>query len=434
MKNFTKLFLLLITLLFAKSTIAQITLPITFETPGIIYSQIDFAGGRTTILPNPNPSGINTSVSVLQMVKDSDQVYGGSKIELAGFIDFTNLNALKMKVHCPRVNVGILVKFEGPGAQTADNIVFPTVANQWEELTWNFPNLPNNTYNAITFIYDLGIFGNSGPDFTFYQDDISLAQVAGPAQLTLPVTFDDAGTTYGFTDFGGTFTESVVDPANASNTVAKTIRGGTAETYAGTTIGTGGLGFAIPIPFTASNRKMFARVYAPAAGIPVRFKVEVSGQPTQSVETQTLTTVANAWETITFDLNNQASGTAQFDASFPYNVASIFFNFDVPGSVAGVQTYYWDDVNFGNAVGISTLSNDLISIYPNPVSDRITIQLSNELKNSNSTYKIVDLTGRIIASGILNVSEIDVNQLLNGIYSLQINTEKGLINKTFVKQ
>ena len=48
------------------------------------------------------------------------------------------------------------------------------------------------------------------------------------------------------------------------------------------------------------------RVWAPAAGIPIRLKVEDAADPTKSVETEATTTVANAWETLTFDFANQA--------------------------------------------------------------------------------------------------------------------------------
>jgi gas vesicle protein len=73
-------------------------------------------------------------------------------------------------------------------------------------------------------------------------------------------------------------------------------------------------------------------------------KVEDPNDPTKSVETQTLTTLANSWETITFDFANQAPGTAAINFSYTYKKLSVFFNFGTTGGVAGEKTYYFDDV------------------------------------------------------------------------------------------
>ena len=88
------------------------------------------------------------------------------------------------------------------------------------------------------------------------------------------------------------------------------------------------------------------RVYSPDAGIKVRLKVEDAADPTRSVETEATTTVANNWETLTFDFANQAAGTAALNLAYTYKKASIFFNFGVTGATAGAKTYYFDDVAF----------------------------------------------------------------------------------------
>ena len=55
----------------------------------------------------------------------------------------------------------------------------------------------------------------------------------------------------------------------------------------------------------------------------------------RSVETEATTTVANAWETLTFNFANQAAGTAPLNLAYTYNKVSIFFNFGVTGATAG---------------------------------------------------------------------------------------------------
>lgn len=162
------------------------------------------------------------------------------------------------------------------------------------------------------------------------------------SQINLPVNFDAPGFDYTVTDFGNNISVMVNDPKNSANKVQKTTKPSGAQTWAGTTIGTG-LGFATPIPLTATATQMSIRVYSPAAGIPVRLKIEDHNDPTKSVETQVNSTVANNWETLIFNFSNPVSGTSPINLGYTYDKASVFFDFGNPGSG---KVFYWDDVKF----------------------------------------------------------------------------------------
>jgi hypothetical protein len=69
------------------------------------------------------------------------------------------------------------------------------------------------------------------------------------------------------------------------------------------------------------------------------------------VETEDTTTMANAWETLTFDFTQHMPGTPPIDYANTYDLVSIFFNFGTDGATAGAQTYYADDVVFTGAPG-----------------------------------------------------------------------------------
>ncbi len=188
---------------------------------------------------------------------------------------------------------------------------------------------------------------------TYYFEDLSYPTAAaaggggGGTTAGLPVTFDSSAVTYTLTGFGGAEDATVVaDPAGGTNKVAKVIKSATAELWAGTTVSTGANQSIATIPFTATARTMTVRVYAPAAGKPVRLKVEDAADPTKSVETEALTTAAGAWQTLTFNFANQAAGTAAINLSTTYNKASIFFNFGTTGAAGGGGTWYFDDLNF----------------------------------------------------------------------------------------
>ena len=70
------------------------------------------------------------------------------------------------------------------------------------------------------------------------------------------------------------------------------------------------------------------------------------------METEAVTTRANAWETLTFDFANPVAGTPALNPAFTYNRVIIFFNFGVTGATAGAQTYYFDDVTFIGGGGL----------------------------------------------------------------------------------
>ncbi|MBL0277571.1 MAG: Ig-like domain-containing protein [Anaeromyxobacter sp.] len=183
---------------------------------------------------------------------------------------------------------------------------------------------------------------------------------AALTQMSLPVSFDAATVNYGLVGFGGAEDSTIVaDPTNAANQVAKVVKSATAEVWAGTTVtaldGLVQTGFSSKVPFDAANTRMTVRVYSPTAGIPVRLKVEDRLDQTRSVETEALTTVANAWETLTFDFTvPTVPPTAGLNLAYNYDKASIFFNFGVSGATSGAKTYYFDDVTFIGGVSVDT--------------------------------------------------------------------------------
>ncbi|MFT5764075.1 MAG: hypothetical protein ACI8X3_001503, partial [Saprospiraceae bacterium] len=168
MKNFTFLFFLLL----SSFGYAQLSLPIDFESTTISYDFVDFDGGTATVIANLQSSGINTSATVAQIVRDGGQPWSGSKLTLANPLDFSTNNTFSMKVFSPAAGIPILFKLEGSGTAAPEVITNTTVANAWETLTWDYTGQPSGTFTDLVFIFDLGTVGDGTASSTFLFDDV----------------------------------------------------------------------------------------------------------------------------------------------------------------------------------------------------------------------------------------------------------------------
>jgi exo-beta-1,3-glucanase (GH17 family) len=142
------------------------------------------------------------------------------------------------------------------------------------------------------------------------------------------------------------------------------------------------------IPFTASAQTLTLRVYATAANISVRIRVENSTGSATPVEAQAMTTMANAWQTLVFDfskpvstlttataaaINNGNAGApektstllasvspAMVDLTKVYNKVSVFFN---EGKAATSETYYFQNLYFSTPTtsGLRPLNPEVLA-------------------------------------------------------------------------
>jgi hypothetical protein len=259
-------------------------------------------------------------------------------------LTITNVDANTMFVEIESANddpVDLLLIANGSGAMISTED-FSVPGKISRTLTWMDP--PEDVVLNVLWS-KVSTDGN----WQLSPSDISVPFIAAcpPPELDpvdLPITFEEANVDYALADFGGNMSSIVVDPTDAGNMVVQSIKGDMAELWAGTTVGNNG--FANPIPFNPFETKLSVRVWSPDAGIPVRLKVEDAMDAAVSVETETMTTVASAWETLVFDFTNQVDGTPLLSFDANYTKASIFFNFGTTGAEQGEKTYYWDDVQF----------------------------------------------------------------------------------------
>ena len=392
---------------------SQILLPIHFESNQITTDDfINFDGGTGSVIENPYVNDQNLTGYVGQIIRNGGQIWAGSYLILADYLDFSSNTHISMNVYSPISDLTVKFKLEGDNGAQTERDTNTTVSNDWETLTWSFAGEPSNTYNKLVLMFDFGNIGDGSVNSTFYFDDItSFDPSGGLSQIDLPVTFEDPTVYYSVIDFEGNGPSTIVE--EGGNHYVQVIKTDASGTSAGVTIGTEE-GFATNIPVTNSDTKMYAHVYVDGTtqtGIPVRLKIENSNDPTQSVETEAFTTVAGDWEILEFDFNNEASGTAALNTTYPFNMASIFFNF---GSVGNNDiVYFFDNISFGSPISLG-LENQLIfeyKIYPNPTSSIINIQ------GNISDLKVIiyDVLGNVLMEGSAK-EKIDISFLNKGTY------------------
>lgn len=149
-------------------------LPLTFETPIAVNG---FGAAQGSIVANPDASGINLSANVAKMLKPSgSETWAGVAMSLNAPVDFSVQKKIKMKVYSPVAGIPVLLKFEKAGDNSVfmEKIVNTTVANQWEELTYDYEDSIDSSVNYQTVVVFFN-FGVSGDGSNYYFDDIKQA-------------------------------------------------------------------------------------------------------------------------------------------------------------------------------------------------------------------------------------------------------------------
>lgn len=301
--------------------------PINFETP---FDLSSFDGGGISLIANPDTNG-NPSSTVAEMIKGAGQVWAGSKITVPTPFNFDNETTVTIKVWSPRAGLNLLAKFEDAVpwpdvASTAEITATTTVANQWEDLTFDFAGIDTaiDWYNLV-LIMDNGTEGDGTSNYTIYLDDIS----------TDPVLDFEPKFTLDSFDGGGISVIANPDTnGNPSNMVAEMIKGA-GQVWAGSKI-------TAPEPFSFdSGTTLTIKVWSPRAGLNLLAKFEDAvpwPDVASTAEITATTTVANQWEDLTFDFTG-------IDTAIDwYNLVLIMDN-GTAGDGSSNYTIYIDDID-----------------------------------------------------------------------------------------
>ena len=320
-------------------------LPLDFESTALEYQFVDFDGGSSAKISNPQQAGINTSATVMKLVKGIGEVWAGSKIIMPKPIDVTTDRIIKLKVFSPVAGIRLLLKFEGEGSFFEKQSSPIQKANVWEELTFDFSaEVTNNLNNQMVFIFNFGEIGYGDAKSTFLIDDV--VQLTGNQPIlplpNLPLNFESAAIAYPFLDFDGGEVTVITNPypkgINASTKVGRMIKN-RGEDYAGSVIQMADL-----IDFS-KNKIIKMKVWSPAAGKKTVLKFEGDPNDFENIafETEAITTKTNEWEELIFDFSAPNLYPPVHNKS---TKIVFFFDFGSQGDGSVNSTYYFDDVSF----------------------------------------------------------------------------------------
>jgi hypothetical protein len=94
----------------------------------------------------------------------------------------------------------------------------------------------------------------------------------------------------------------------------------------------------------------------------------------------------------------------------------------------------YDTTSCTNVVisGINDLVSDIsISVYPNPTKGLLTIEKGNHILTK---VNVLNLTGEIVITTVLNKDNINVSELPSGVYILEMKTNEGTGYSKFIKE
>ena len=290
----------------------------------------DFGNASVSIIANPDISGINTSAKVAQFTKaNGAEVWAGSTITLDTPLDLVNFSKINVKTWSPKVGAVVKMKLENADASITHEVDINTsVANTWEQLSYDFSAAPAADYIKLVMFLD---FGNAGDGSVYYYDDFQLVDDSG-SSLSSPIqSFDGDAPT--LTPFGNAEIEIISNPdSSGENTTAKVAqftKASGAEVWAGVTLVTEVLDL-------TNYAKISLKSWSPKVGATVLVKLE-NADASIVHEVPMNTTVANAWETLVYDF----SGAAAAD----YVKVIVFYDF---GNTGDGSVYYYDEIKLTN--------------------------------------------------------------------------------------
>ncbi len=467
MNVFTKMLLLGAGLGLARPASAQ-TLLDNFETT----RQLGYpnnTGVLTQNQANPGTNTVNPSPTCARYVREVTNSYdilvmkpAAAPGRFASVADYAaGTKRIRIKFYSPAAGIPVQLVLQN-GAKSnngypngnfaGDFLATTTVANAWETLTFTFtaggpgsfdPTVTATDADQLTML----ISPDSKNGGTYYFDDVTGPDPAAGTGGTTPVSsilLDNFETTrqLGYPYNSGVLTQNQANPAvnagNPSPTCARYVRDVTnSYDILVMTPSTAPNRFGNVSGFAAGTQRISLKFYSPAVGVPVQVVLQNAaksntGYPNGKYlgDFNATTTVANAWETLTFTF--AAAGPGNFDPTMTAEDVDQLTMLIAPDSKNG-GTYYFDDVTgpgFRTALATRRVSSPVAAFapaYPNPTRGMTYLPFNLE-KAATVSLAVYDGLGRRVAEVLAPqvrpagpfTAEVNTARLAPGLYTCRL--------------
>ena len=113
-----------------------------------------------------------------------------------------------------------------------------------------------------------------------------------------------------------------------------------------------------------------------------------------------------------------------------------YVTFHVSPYLQGMTGTYLLSININRITGINELSdnNNLFEIYPNPATDKITIETNNQIESYN--LEILNTLGQVVLNKKIanSIEQVDLSGQAAGVYFVKVQTGNNTIVKKIIKQ
>ena len=311
--------------------------------------------------------------------------------------------------------------------------------------SYDLTNLtPNTDYMFKAFIVCNGttIYGN---ELMFYT--LEEGQQTEPTATTLPASNVEQTT--------ATLNGTIANPDNVTITAQGfEWKQASAATY--TTVSAAGATMAAPLTGLTANTAYTYRAFVTTAngthyGADVNFTTQE--EPVEPCNTPTGLTVGNithesievtwdnadvtSWNVQYRVQNGQWSSTATTSNSYTITglTPETTYQIQVQANCGNGNLSEWSSmVTATTTVGIESWLESSIALYPNPAREYVDIRVDGNV--NVTSMEVYDVYGKLInaMNVVENPTRINVSNLANGMYFVRVNTEEGMVTKTFVKR
>jgi len=200
-------------------------------------------------------------------------------------------------------------------------------------------------------------------------------------------------------------------------------------------INTGGFGPKHPVfPITGHPTNLTGYYkFTPQNGDTMGIVIRLYLNGVQVTHNELTSTVSESnWTSFNISIDSYTSADSAFISISPSN-----FDGNVE-KIHGNSVMYVDNLNFDNlitSISEQTSENTAFSLYPNPASDIVTLNIDNR-NDADLTMYVYNVIGTLVKSETLkqNTRQINIGDLSNGVYVVSIKINDRTENKRLIIQ